>query len=105
MQHSRQQCSYKICCCVALTTVTIRLLLKLRITTFKQLNDVNLQEFRLTINIEEQRKFENIIILLRLRKNKATVILKTGCFDNIDSVVIISRVSKAVQNVQRNVQF
>ena len=32
------------------------------------------------------------------RKSKATVNLKTGRFDNIDSAVIISSVSKAVQN-------
>ena len=32
------------------------------------------------------------------RKTKAEVILKTGRFDNIDSVVIISSVDKAVQN-------
>ena len=32
------------------------------------------------------------------RKNKAAVILKTGCFDNIDLAVIINSVCKAVQN-------
>ena len=32
------------------------------------------------------------------RKNKTTRILKTGCFDNLDSAVILSSVSKAVQN-------
>ena len=37
------------------------------------------------------------IISLR-RKNKTIVILKTGRFDNKDSAVIISSVSKAVQN-------
>ena len=32
------------------------------------------------------------------KKHKAAVHLKPGCFDNIDSAVIISSVSKAVQN-------
>ena len=32
------------------------------------------------------------------RKNKSTAILETGRFDNIDSAVIISRISEAVQN-------
>ena len=38
---------------------------------------------------------ENTTTILR-RKNIAMVILKTGRFDNIDSAVIISSVSKAV---------
>ena len=32
------------------------------------------------------------------RKNKASVIHKTGRFDNVDSAVIINTVSKAIQN-------
>ena len=37
------------------------------------------------------------LMLCSSRKNKATVILETGRFDNIDSAVIISNVSKAVR--------
>ena len=35
------------------------------------------------------------------RKNEAAVNLKTGRFNNIDTAVIISSVSKAVQNCNR----
>ena len=50
-----------------------------------------------------------IILILKVysqnckgRKNKATVMLKTRRFDNIDLAVIISSVSKAVQNRKRS---
>ena len=36
------------------------------------------------------------------RKNNATVNLKTGRFDNINSAVIINSVSKAVQNWKKS---
>ena len=38
---------------------------------------------------------DQVEIALRM-KNRVTVILKTGRFDNIDSAVIISKVSKPV---------
>ena len=40
----------------------------------------------------------NKVITINMGRNKATVILKTGRFDNIDSAVIISSASKAVQS-------
>ena len=42
---------------------------------------------------------------LVIRKNKVTFILKTGRFDNIDSVIIISSVSKTLVSVLHSLAY
>ena len=53
-----------------------------------------LASFRIFTPKLQSCKQKNIL----MRKNRTSVTLKTGRFDNIDSAIIISSVSKALQN-------